>query len=90
MRKTLTLSGSRLDSFALQTQADLRSGAGRRPTGWPHVFMVIVFPVLIAIVGLLLYALASNPKISEIGRILFFAGTLATLLRFTPAITLIR
>lgn len=55
-----------------------------------NLTMVILFPVLLAIIGLLMYVLSANPKVSEIGRILFFAGTLATLLRFTPAITLIR
>lgn len=37
-------------------------------------------PFLFALVGLLMYVLASNTKVSELGRILFFAGMLATLL----------
>ena len=45
--------------------------------------MVIVMawlPVLAAIVGLLLYALATNPRAMEIGRLLFFAGLFTWLL----------
>ena len=34
--------------------------------------------LLIAVVGLLMYVLASNPKVSEIGRIMFSCGLLAT------------
>lgn len=40
--------------------------------------MIIAYiPVLVALLGLLLYALASNPKVQEVGRILFFCGALA-------------
>lgn len=44
--------------------------------------ITILVPALVGIIGLLVYALASpnNPKASEIGRILFFAGTLVVLL----------
>lgn len=42
--------------------------------------MIVLLPVLIALVGLLMYALSANPKVSEIGRIMFFAGLLAFLL----------
>jgi hypothetical protein len=42
--------------------------------------MTIVFPLLVAVVGLLMYVLASNPKVQEIGRMMFFAGLLAFLL----------
>jgi hypothetical protein len=47
--------------------------------------MTILIPLLIALVGVLLYALAANPKVSEIGRIMFWTGLLATLLRVGPA-----
>lgn len=47
--------------------------------------MIILVPLLIAIIGLLLYVLASNPKFAEIGRIMFFTGLLATLLKTGPA-----
>jgi hypothetical protein len=42
--------------------------------------MIIVFPLLVAVVGLLMYVLASNPKVQEIGRIMFWTGLLAFLL----------
>lgn len=42
--------------------------------------MIIYFPLLIALVGLLMYALATNSKVIEIGRIMFFCGLLAFLL----------
>lgn len=42
--------------------------------------MIVMFlPALIAIIGLLMYALSANPKIVRIGEILFFCGTLVTL-----------
>ena len=46
--------------------------------------MIIYLSLLIAIVGLLMYALATNPKLQEIGRISYFAGLLAFLIRLTP------
>lgn len=36
--------------------------------------------LIIALVGLVLYFIASNPKVSECGRILFWTGLLAFLL----------
>lgn len=42
--------------------------------------MIIFIPVLVAIIGLLMYALCANPKLVEIGRIAFFCGLLAALL----------
>lgn len=51
---------------------------------------VLILPLLIAVVGLLIYVLASNPKISEIGRILLFVATLAILMRMAAGVTLIR
>lgn len=45
--------------------------------------MIILLPLLIAIIGVLAYALASNPKLSEIGRIMFACGLLVFLLRFS-------
>jgi Na+/phosphate symporter len=39
-------------------------------TGW--------LVVLIALVGLVIYVLATNPKVSEIGRLMFACGLLAT------------
>lgn len=41
--------------------------------------MISIFvPLLVAVVGVLMYALATNAKLVEIGRILFFCGTLVT------------
>jgi Na+/phosphate symporter len=42
--------------------------------------MVIGLTLLVALVGVLMYALSSNPKMQEIGRIMFFCGLLAFLL----------
>ncbi|HZJ65902.1 MAG TPA: hypothetical protein VFD36_20485 [Kofleriaceae bacterium] len=41
--------------------------------------LIAIFPVVAIIVGLLLWALASNPKVAEAGRLTFFAGMLALL-----------
>ena len=41
--------------------------------------MIILLPLLVCIVGLLMYALATNPKLVEIGRIMFWVGLLVTL-----------
>ena len=43
--------------------------------------MIIYLSLLVAIVGALMYALAVNPKLQELGRISFFAGLLAFLLQ---------
>jgi hypothetical protein len=42
--------------------------------------MTIVFSLLISLIGLLMYVLAGNPKVVEIGRIMFWTGLLAFLL----------
>lgn len=42
--------------------------------------MTIYFSLLVALVGMLTYALSSNPKVQEIGQIAFFCGLLAFLL----------
>lgn len=44
--------------------------------------MVIYLAPLVAVLGAALYGFAGNPKASELGRIMFFAGLLATLLIF--------
>jgi hypothetical protein len=41
-------------------------------------FAVILWPLLVAIVGVLVYALASNPNVSEMGRIAYAVGLLWT------------
>ena len=47
--------------------------------------MVIYASLLIALIGLLMYALAANPKLQEIGRLSYAVGLLAFLLRITEA-----
>jgi hypothetical protein len=40
------------------------------------MLVVTVVPLLAAIIGLLVYVLASNPKVSEVGRIVFMTAIL--------------
>lgn len=47
--------------------------------------MTIYLSLLVALVGVLMYALCTNPKLQEIGRISYFAGLLAFLLRVSDA-----
>lgn len=42
--------------------------------------MIIYLSLLVALVGVLMYALSANPKLGEIGRISFGAGLLSFLL----------
>jgi Na+/phosphate symporter len=46
--------------------------------------MLIALSLLVSLIGLLMYALAANPKVNEIGRIMFWVGLLAFLLRVGP------
>lgn len=46
--------------------------------------MLIYISLLVCIIGVLAYALAANPKISEIGRLAYFAGLLVFLLQAVP------
>lgn len=43
------------------------------------MLIITVIPLLVAIIGLLIYALAANPKVAECGRLMFACGTLVTL-----------
>ncbi|HXI85257.1 MAG TPA: hypothetical protein VNL17_14345 [Verrucomicrobiae bacterium] len=47
--------------------------------------MIIYLSLLVALVGVLMYALSANPKLQEIGRISFAMGLLAFLLRVSDA-----
>lgn len=38
--------------------------------------LIAYVPLLVAVIGLLLYILASNAKVQELGRLMFFAGIL--------------
>ena len=42
--------------------------------------IVILLPLLVSILGVLLYALAANPKGQEIGRLAYACGLLVVLL----------
>jgi hypothetical protein len=42
--------------------------------------MTIVLPLLIAIIGLIMYFICANPKLVEVGRIMFWTGLLSFLL----------
>ncbi len=35
---------------------------------------IAIWPLVFAVVGVLMYALCSNPKLAEIGRLVFFCG----------------
>lgn len=45
--------------------------------------MVIALSFLVALAGVLMYALAANAKLVEIGKIMFWTGLLSFLLRFS-------
>lgn len=51
--------------------------------------MIIYLPLLVALIGLLMYALCVNPKLLEMGRIMFWTGLLAFLLN-SPHLAVIR
>ena len=42
--------------------------------------MIIYLSLLVAVIGVLMYALATNPKLQEIGKIMFWTGLLTFLL----------
>jgi hypothetical protein len=48
--------------------------------------MFVYLSVLVALAGLLLYGLATNPKAQEVGRLAYFAGLLAFLLSVSKII----
>jgi hypothetical protein len=52
--------------------------------------MVVYVPLLVALVGVLMFALAANPKLVRIGEILFFCGVLAFLLGAHELATVLR
>jgi hypothetical protein len=45
--------------------------------------MIIYLSLLVALVGVLMYALSANPKLQEIGRLAYTCGLLAFLFHFT-------
>lgn len=44
--------------------------------------VIIALSLLFAVVGAFLYVAASNPKVAELGKIMFFCGLLSFLMRF--------
>lgn len=53
--------------------------------------MTILLPLLISLIGLLMYALCANPKLQAIGKDMFWVGLLAFLLKYsTGAVSLLR
>ena len=52
--------------------------------------MVVFLSLLICVIGLLVYALATNGKVVEMGRIAFAFGLLAFLLQADKLIALVR
>ena len=36
--------------------------------------LLVIWPLLIAVIGVLMYALCTHPKLAEIGRLIFFSG----------------
>ena len=41
--------------------------------------MIVYLSLLVSLIGLLMYALCTNPKLAEIGRLMFACGLLAFL-----------
>lgn len=39
--------------------------------------LITIVPILMMVIGALMYALCANPKLAEIGRLLFAAGAFA-------------
>ena len=61
-----------------------RSSGSRRPkrrgSCYPdRVKLVLTLPLIVALIGLVVYAVSTNGKAAEIGRIGFFCGLLAFL-----------
>ncbi len=48
--------------------------------------MSIYFSLLVAVIGVLMYALAANGKLQEIGRLMFACGLLVFLFQGVPHI----
>lgn len=48
--------------------------------------ILATFPAIVAVAGVLMYALASNPKLAEIGRIMFAVGLLLCLAAFSGTV----
>lgn len=51
--------------------------------------MILYLSLLVALIGVLMYALCVNPKLAEIGRLMFACGLLAFLLNDGQVVNLI-
>lgn len=51
--------------------------------------MIITLVFLVMIIGLLMYVLAVNPKVQEIGRIMFFCGLFVICLSYDKFVGLV-
>lgn len=47
--------------------------------------MIVLVPLLVCLIGMMIYALAVNGKAAEIGRLMFACGLLVTLFRVGEA-----
>lgn len=52
--------------------------------------MIVYLPLFVALIGVLMFALCTNPKLSEIGRIMFWTGLLAFLLHSDALLRIIK
>lgn len=52
--------------------------------------MLVYFSLLVAIIGVVMFAIAANPKVVRIGEILFFCGTLVFLFDFPHIVSVLR
>lgn len=52
--------------------------------------MAVWLSLLVAVVGVLMYALANNPKVQEMGRIAFFTDLLVFLMGADAVVALIQ
>lgn len=51
--------------------------------------MIVLLSLLVALAGVLAYALSANPKVQELGRIAYFAGLFVFLLQAEQVVTLL-
>ncbi len=52
--------------------------------------IIAIVPALVALLGALVYALASNPKLVELGRLAFLAGLIAFMFAVAGSTTHVR
>jgi hypothetical protein len=52
--------------------------------------MVILLPVAVCVIGLIMYMIAANPKVAEVGRLMFWVGLLVVLMGSGGAVSSLR